>query len=168
MNISTIEPPYLLAVTGTDEEVHECVARSLVADSGGVVRFLDGKKMCDWPSTYKELAIQLKFPAYFGENISALSECLEDLEWLPANAYVLVIDNARSVLKYEKDIDIIVFFKLFDRICHEWAIGTLPGASWERKPTPFHVVLHDKPSRLDKLVELLRSEIRDVPTIMVR
>jgi RNAse (barnase) inhibitor barstar len=40
---------------------------------------------------YSELAAALQFPDYFGENPAAVAECLTDLSWMPADAYLLVV-----------------------------------------------------------------------------
>ncbi|MBS1197182.1 MAG: hypothetical protein H6R18_967 [Proteobacteria bacterium] len=37
----------------------------------------------------------LKFPPYYGKNFDALNDCLSDLEWQPANGYVLFVDGAQ-------------------------------------------------------------------------
>jgi hypothetical protein len=36
-----------------------------------------------------ELAVQLRFPAYFGENWDAFQECIRDLSWLPPARVIL-------------------------------------------------------------------------------
>ena len=38
----------------------------------------------------------LDFPQYYGKNFDALNDCLSDLEWQPANGYVLFVDGARA------------------------------------------------------------------------
>ena len=40
------------------------------------------------------LAKQLAFPAYFGGNWDALSDCLRDLSWLPECKRVVIVHNA--------------------------------------------------------------------------
>lgn len=40
------------------------------------------------------LARELHFPAWFGHNWDALSDCLDDLEWLRASGYLLVLENS--------------------------------------------------------------------------
>jgi len=39
------------------------------------------------------LARELKFPTWFGHNWDALADCLDDLEWLRASGYLLVLEN---------------------------------------------------------------------------
>ena len=39
------------------------------------------------------LARELQFPTWFGHNWDALSDCLDDLEWLRATGYLLVLEN---------------------------------------------------------------------------
>jgi RNAse (barnase) inhibitor barstar len=141
MNVLGVEPPYLIALTGSKSEFNEYVDRIKITAPRLVVKTLHGREMKDWPSTMEEIATKLDFPSYFGKNMPALSECLQDLEWLPGDAYLLVLYDAASVLSKETHVDVILFFNLLDRICGEWAVGTLPGANWERKQTPFHVLL---------------------------
>ena len=50
-------------------------------------------------SFLEEFARGLDFPDYFGGNWDALEDCLRDLEWLSAEAFVLIITNAEQVLK---------------------------------------------------------------------
>jgi RNAse (barnase) inhibitor barstar len=40
------------------------------------------------------IADALEFPWWFGQNWDALADCLGDLEWLPAEGYVLLLDGA--------------------------------------------------------------------------
>ena len=40
------------------------------------------------------LAKELEFPAYFGGNWDALSDCLRDLSWLPECKRVVIVHNA--------------------------------------------------------------------------
>ena len=38
----------------------------------------------------------MQFPEYFGNNWDALDECLGDMDWLPADGYLLVLHDAIS------------------------------------------------------------------------
>ena len=40
------------------------------------------------------VASAMQFPDYFGNNWDALDECLGDMDWLPAEGYLLVLRNA--------------------------------------------------------------------------
>lgn len=40
---------------------------------------LDGSKMATLDGAYAEIASKLSFPDYFGRNLDALEECLQDL-----------------------------------------------------------------------------------------
>ncbi|MCB1738755.1 MAG: barstar family protein [Gammaproteobacteria bacterium] len=42
------------------------------------------------------VASAMKFPAYFGSNWDALDECLGDMDWLPADGYVLVLHDSEA------------------------------------------------------------------------
>jgi hypothetical protein len=166
LNVLGIEPPYLIALTGGKSEIDEYVHRTMDSATRLVVKTLNGRRMKDWPSTMDEMAAELEFPSYFGKNIPAFSECLQDLEWLPADAYSFLLYDAASVLSKETHADAISFFSLLDRICSEWAVGTLPGANWERKRTPFHIFLCGNSGDVEKLIRRLQPEIA-LPVINV-
>ena len=40
---------------------------------------------------------ELRFPSYYGRNLDALEECLNDLSWLPAGEVVLIWDGADAL-----------------------------------------------------------------------
>ncbi|MEJ3748181.1 barstar family protein, partial [Actinomycetes bacterium KLBMP 9797] len=63
-----------------------------------VVARLDGTRMTDADSAFYEFSDALLFPAYFGWNWDALSDCLRDLNWLPADGYLIVVENAPRLL----------------------------------------------------------------------
>ena len=50
---------------------------------------------------FNEIASALQFPPYFGENWAAFEDCMRDLDWLPASAYVLVLWDAEELLADE-------------------------------------------------------------------
>ncbi|WP_233257717.1 barstar family protein [Micromonospora sp. S4605] len=54
--------------------------------------------MTDAGHVFYEFSDALLFPGYFGWNWDALSDCLRDLSWLPADGYLIVIENAPRLL----------------------------------------------------------------------
>jgi hypothetical protein len=102
-------------------------------------RVIRGRKARTIDGLFDEFAAALQFPYYFGENWDALEECLTDLEWLPANAYVLVINHSLELLDKEPPGRLSLFFRLLQRVAEEWS---RPGrAPTPRPPKAFHVLL---------------------------
>jgi RNAse (barnase) inhibitor barstar len=167
MNIRSKEPPFFHLLIGSVTDLANYYERlRSQQESAVVMRLLRGEDMPDSKGFFAEFASALQFPFYFGKNMNALAECLRDLEdWLPAEAYVLVISQATLVLREERQEDFVAFFKLLADVSREWAAGTLPGANWERKPTPFHVILHADAGGADTLSRILKSVVGDIPVV---
>lgn len=51
---------------------------------------IEGDRIASKPDFLQESAQVMNFPDYFGANWDGFEECLTDLEWLPANGYVLL------------------------------------------------------------------------------
>ncbi len=86
----------------------------------------------------------------------ALDECLADLEWLPAEAYIIFISNAAQLLEREPPEEFRHFLDLIQGIAEEWgqADPEIPG---RRTPKSFHVVLHATPEDEPVLVRRLQE-----------
>jgi hypothetical protein len=120
---------YLLALK--PKQVTESV---LKPPSSLLVKALDGRACSTKDRLLQELAHVFAFPDYFDPNWDALEECLCDLEWLPADGYLLLIRQAERVLCNEPD---------------EWptllSVLRSTGKYWgtkqpDRPPRPFHTV----------------------------
>lgn len=111
----------------------------------GVARVLRGWKMRTVDQMFDEVGAALQFPYYFGENWPAFDECLNDLQWLPAPAYLIVIVSTEQLLSSAPEPDFGVFFKNLKRATEEWPNpGEFPGN--EGRPSrPFHVLLQVAP-----------------------
>ncbi|MFF4429653.1 barstar family protein [Streptomyces sp. NPDC001513] len=59
---------------------------------------LDGRQMCDTDAVFRQFYDGLRLPDHFGWNWDALYDCLRDLEWLPADQYVVIVEAADEVL----------------------------------------------------------------------
>jgi Barstar (barnase inhibitor) len=84
-----------------------------------VARF-DGATMIDADDVFRQFADALRFPAYFGWNWDALSDCLRDLRWCPADRYLIIIENTELVLlasAEERDL----MFDILGQAAEEWA-----------------------------------------------
>lgn len=102
-----------------------------------VVARLDGAKMTDANLVFYEFSDALLFPGYFGWNWDALSDCLRDLNWLPADAYLIVVDRAPLLMSGSFD-ERQMLFKVLSRAVRTWAnpVGRPYG-----KGVPFKVLL---------------------------
>jgi hypothetical protein len=122
---------------------------------GLAVRALRGNKMSTTARLFDECAAALQFPYYFGENWNALDECLADLEWLQAEAYVIAITNAQHVLDSEPTKELQLFFKLLESTAREW--GNPKERDSKRSPRPFHVVLQCTEEELPAVKSRLKA-----------
>ena len=89
--------------------------------------------MTDADHAFYEFSDALLFPGYFGWNWDALSDCLEDLNWLPADGYLIVVENAPRLLSKSAE-DQHTLFRILSRAVHHWA-------SPLGKSVPFKVLL---------------------------
>lgn len=56
---------------------------------------IDGRAVPDRAALLSRLAAELKFPDYFGGNLDALHDCLDDLEqYAPAPGYLVLVEHA--------------------------------------------------------------------------
>jgi RNAse (barnase) inhibitor barstar len=51
---------------------------------------VEGRGASDATAFLEEIARAMSFPEYFGQNWNALVDCLRDLEWAPADGYIIV------------------------------------------------------------------------------
>ena len=81
----------------------------------------------------KKTAAALGFPAYFGMNWDAFSECLTDMAWRPATGYVILFDNYGPFAR-KAPADARVARRIFDS----------SAQYWEQRKVPFFIVLIEK------------------------
>ncbi|MHC1710581.1 MAG: barstar family protein [Solidesulfovibrio sp.] len=133
--------PYVLMTTG-DLRSFDFSMSELRKDKNRCVAIMRGSRMRSWESFVNEIAAALQFPWYFGENWPALDECINDLSWLHADAYVLVVTNSEFVLSNENEDIRHAFGRLLVETCEEWSIPADEGQWFARSGKPFHVILH--------------------------
>ena len=80
------------ALSESDSAVIGRVASGLKLQ-GIQIFYLDGREVYDKQSFLRKIAAVMKFPNYFGYNWDALDECITDLDWCPAERYVLLYDQ---------------------------------------------------------------------------
>jgi hypothetical protein len=111
---------------------------AILADTGRiVVARLDAARMTDADLVFYEFSDALLFPGYFGWNWPALSDCLGDLNWLPAEAYLIVIERA-PLLMSDSPNERQTLFRVLSHAVRAWAnpLGRPHG-----RGVPFKVLL---------------------------
>lgn len=75
------------------------------------------------------IASAMQFPDYFGHNWDALDECLCDMDWLPAEGYLLVLRNSAKGWSQSPYI--------LGRFVTIWLEAS---EYWMKEQRPFHLV----------------------------
>jgi RNAse (barnase) inhibitor barstar len=119
------------------------VVAAQVRAAAGLVCSLDGAEMRTEVDLFAEAARALRLPDYFGANWDALSDCLTDLSWLPAPAYLLVVEHAHQVLVDEPPDRLEVWRRVLSEAARFWGEPVQDGEWWDRPPVPFTVLLVD-------------------------
>ncbi len=70
-----------------------------------LVANIDGAKCKTLDKFFKVIAKELRFPDYFGNNLDAFDEMINDLTWLGYEAVIITITNFGQLLELEEDED---------------------------------------------------------------
>ena len=108
----------------------ETVTRSAELTEAGVrLVELDGSRVRDQATLFRELQRTLEFPSYFGHNWDAVDECLRDLSWLPAKGYALRVRQARALWATAPESAGVLI--------ESWLCA---AEHWADHDTPFHLI----------------------------
>lgn len=79
------------------------------------------------------IAEALRFPDWVGDNWDALADALNDLSWLPANGYLLLLEHA-GAWRDHAGADFEVLLDILDQAATPWA--EQGKAFWSLLPLP--------------------------------
>lgn len=139
----SLDGPWAELVVSPERDVDTFVASALNHAPRALVRIIRGQRCPTADRLFQEFAAALQFPYYFGHNWDALDECLNDLEWLPASAYVLVVTRMERLLTSSGN-EYYVFMRMVERTASEWA-KPVYTSEFRRPAVAFRVLFHCQP-----------------------
>lgn len=153
--LSRVDAQWLHVTVG--QPAHARALAAYLTERGAAARVVRGIKATTTAALFDELSAVLQFPDYFGQNWSAVSDCIEDLSWLRAPSYALIWTRAERILAGEPD-GLRLLLKTLDRAARYWASSDPSGGtSWPHGALPFHVVLQIARESLPALTERLAA-----------
>ncbi|MFI6013817.1 barstar family protein [Streptomyces sp. NPDC051243] len=90
--------------------------------------WLDGSEMRDLDGLFQQFYDGFKLPDYFGWNFPALNDCLRDLNWLPANQYLLFIEGVDKILPEDPD-GVRELISILSRTGAKWPAKRFPDGT---------------------------------------
>jgi hypothetical protein len=133
--LGSVKPPWVhLVVLDPGEKPDSAFA----VPRNFAVRAIDGRRASTKRGLLAEFARALAFPRGSGRNWDAFEELLADLEWLPAEGYLLILTHAEELLDGDPE-DYETFIEILKDVAKEWA--TPRRGESAREPIPFHVCL---------------------------
>lgn len=81
----------------TPVAVHFAQSEEVMADIGSLgLAVMEGSvaRVTTDKDLFAVVSTAMQFPDYFGNNWDALDECLGDMDWLPADGYLLILRDA--------------------------------------------------------------------------
>jgi RNAse (barnase) inhibitor barstar len=113
---------------------------SLCQEYGFQLFYINGKNVTSKAEFFKAYAETMNFPDYFGYNWDAFNDCINDLNWLSADEYILLYTQPESFANNNPS---------------EWSIAldVLQEAVeyWRETDTPMYVLLKTDSLALDEL-----------------
>lgn len=137
----------------TIEEINKSISSEIFI---GVV---EGSRDID--SLFESFKDAFFFPDYFGGNWVAFDECLNDLDWLDAEGYVLIIKNSEVLPELKEAFGLLI--DTLSNAVYEWTKGR-QNDGFPTKPTLFNVVFlvaqENKDSFNKSLQDSNRSKVK--------
>lgn len=155
-DLSTVGDSTFLTLGISRSQVDRLMLTLSTSNSRAAVRRIRGTKSRTTLSLFDECAAALQFPLYFGENWDAFEDCINDLEWLPAEAYLLVVTDAESLLADIDDVDFRIFASILADANKQWLEPTRYFPR-DRQPTAFRVIFACSPMELRGFIQRLEQ-----------
>lgn len=92
--------------------------------------YINGEIVQDKESFLRVAGSAMEFPSYFGHNWDAFEESIRDLNWAPAQGYVLIYEMVWRLALYDRAAWQMVRSILTDTVAY-----------WRTKDIPFYVLL---------------------------
>lgn len=158
MNAATIlrpDAPTLQLHTASDADMFD-QAQALNRESPRhlVARAVRGRKCATSTGFFSEVGAAWQLPPHFGDNWDALVDCLSDLRWCLAGAYIMVVQQAMDLLQHESIDQFKTFTQAMDLVAQRLARG-VP----DRPPATFRVILHAEPRDESRLKARLQAAL---------
>ena len=155
-------PPWIYVGTGEADRAPWTPSHFYSLDGVSVcTRRLRGWKMRSTAGLMSEIGAALQFFDGFGENWHALEECLCYLdEWLPAEAYVIVVERAEETLADDEE-GLRALLTTLQTVGEFWSEPVDEPDRFTRGPVPFHVLLNvssEHPGAARRIAEVAASE----------
>lgn len=168
MEFSSLEPPYFHILVGDRADFGQCAYWYNYCSGGQhVVRTVRGTKMRSVDDLFDEFAAAFQFPGYFGQNWPAFDECMSDLEWLPAQGYIVMIYEAALLLS-DDILDRPTFARIMFDVCKHWVTAPHSYTPSLLKPIPFHVLFHALEPEVEPILEFLRPANPNTSVVLVK
>jgi RNAse (barnase) inhibitor barstar len=108
----------------------------------GAVKVIRGWKCSTYEALHNEVAAALQFPNYYGENWNAMDECITDLEWMPADWYLIHVSAIEDVLPGDEE-SFSIFLRILLDAGKGWANPEMRGLAntEEAVKKPFNVII---------------------------
>lgn len=101
---------------------------------------IDGNQCNTIESFLEEIGRAFSFPDYYGQNVNALNDCINDLDWIPKDNYILIINNFESLISdNKKDREDMIDF--LGEISEQWKnVPNYDGEDESRKKADFKII----------------------------
>lgn len=161
--VSKVESPWLYVGEGELERRAWIPSFFYCPDGAEVcVRKLRGWKMRNVQALMDEFAAAFQFFDEFGENWPALKDTLTSLdEWLPAKAYLILIERAEDVLADDSENNLGGLLATLQRSAVYWSEPIAGQGQFDRPAIPFHTLLLVSDARSAGCERILRSAHRE-------
>lgn len=166
MNISVLKEPkapnfHIVVVEG---DIPLMVSQTLADIPDGMFSAVfDLAYATDEDALFHMLADAFKYSYVTGREWNAIEDWINDLDWLEASGYLVILENLVKIGLDSKDA--AMFFNVLDFTVQEWTNGRHYD-DFPTPPTPFHVVIPVKKIDLSKSIAILKSGgISDIDVI---
>jgi RNAse (barnase) inhibitor barstar len=123
-----------------DKNISDELSSENIDDEFYYLAVLDGSTCRTEKSFLKSIGETFKFPSYYGQNLNALNDCLNDLEWIDKPNYVLMIKNSKEFLSKESEETRNHIISFLEKVSKQWAnVPNYEGEEIYRKKADFRI-----------------------------
>jgi hypothetical protein len=137
---------------------------SVPVELAAAVRIVEisGREAADLGALFRLFAERFEFPSYFGGNWAGFAELLTDLDWCPAQRYLVAVHDSSELL-HDSPAERVTFLRVMTDVGAAWSTTVGRGPAWRGGEVPFKTVLLDS-EQPDTANPSLREALRSAST----